>query len=350
MLPIFRSSRRVGARGAALLGIACLGLAAAAGCSSSSSSSSSASASSSPSSAGGVGKVTGAANVAYAGSLQLLNEKTIAPAFEQATGASYKGQGAGAVGLGKEIASGEITPNVFESIGTAPITALEPKFTSWYVQLAASPIVIAYSPASKYGSEFAQIASGKKPISDLFTIMATPGFKLGRTDPNTDPQGQAFYEMVQAAQSYYHLPAGTAQKVLGPLNNPKQAYSETSLESFLQSGQVDASSSYRSQAIQMGLHYITLPSVLNFGDPSLASTYAKYTIKLDNGQTVHGSPTVVYAAPIGKTDTAAANAFIAYQLLPSTRSMFSKGGYLLVPPKVYGTGAPSEVTNLVNGS
>ena len=95
------------------------------------------------STAGGVGKVTGAANVAYAGSLQLLNEKTIAPAFEQATGASYKGQGAGAVGLGKEIASGEITPNVFESIGTAPITALEPKFTSWYVQLGARAATLA---------------------------------------------------------------------------------------------------------------------------------------------------------------------------------------------------------------
>jgi molybdate/tungstate transport system substrate-binding protein len=291
--------------------------------------------------------VSGKANVAFAGSLLTLNNNTVGPEFSTATGASYTGQGAGAIGLGQEIASGEITPNVFESIGPSPITALEPKFSSWYVSLASSPIVIAYSPKSKYGAEFAQIAAGKKPMSDLFLAMAQPGFVLGRTDPNTDPQGQAFYEMVEQAQSYYHLPAGTAAKILGPLDNSKEAYEETSLESFLQSGQLEAASSYRSVAIQDGLSYINLPNVLNFGEPSLASTYAKYSIKLSNGTTAKGVPTAVYATPIGTTDTAAADAFIAYQLLPSTRAQFQKAGYTLVAPQIFGTGAPASVSNLV---
>ena len=345
------------ARSRQLIGIACLGVAAlvATGCSSSSSSaaasSSSPAASASASSAdGGIGQVSGQANVAFAGSLLTLNNKMVGPEFTKATGGSYTGQGAGAIGLGQEIASGEITPNVFESIGPTPITNLEPKFTSWYVSLAAAPIVVAYSPKSKYGAEFAKIAAGKLPMSDLFEAMAQPGFILGRTDPNTDPQGQAFYEMVEQAQSYYHLPAGTAAKILGPLDNSKQAYEETSLESFLQSGQLDAASAYRSVAIQDGLSYINLPDVLNFGEPSLASTYAKYTVKLSNGTTAHGVPTAVYATVIGTTDSAAAAAFVAYQLLPSVRAQWQAAGYTLVTPQIYGTGAPAAVTNLVNGS
>jgi molybdate/tungstate transport system substrate-binding protein len=331
----------------------------AAGCSSSSSSSSPAASTSassptaqaSPSSSGGgIGQVSGKANVAFAGSLLGLMNKTIGPEFTKATGASYTGQGAGAFAVSKEISSGEIKPNVFLSIGPLPITQLGPKYYSWYVSLVSSPIVVAYSTKSKYASQFEAIAAGKEPMSDLFTLMAKPGFVLGRTDPNTDPQGQAFYEMVQQAQSYYHLPAGTANTILGGLSNSKQAYEETSLESFLESGQLDAASSYRSVAIQDGLHYINLPDVLNFGETSLASTYAKYTIKLANGSTVHGVPTAVYATVIGATDQAAANAFVAYQLLPATRAQFQKAGYLLVTPQVTGTGAPAVVTNRVGSS
>jgi molybdate/tungstate transport system substrate-binding protein len=333
-----------------LIAVACFGVVAAlaAGCSSSSSPATPSASGSG--SADGAAKVSGTANVAYAGSLELLNEKTIGPAFQQATGAGYTGQGSGAVGLSQEIVSGEIRPNVFESIGPYPLAALEPKFTTWYVGLVSAPIVIAYSPGSKYGPQLAQIAAGKLPMSDLFELMTEPGFTLGRTDPNTDPQGQAFYEMVQGAQTYYHLPAGTAAKILGPLDNTKQTYEETSLESFLQSGQLDAASAYRSQAIQDKLHYITLPDVLNFGEPGLEPAYAKYTIKLSDGQTVHGVPTEVYATEIGVTDPAAAAAFIAYQLRPSVRAAFQKGGYTLVTPTIYGSGAPAAVVSAVHAA
>lgn len=334
-----RSRRFIGIAGFSLA------TALAAGCSSSSSTPSPSSASAST---GSAAKVSGTANVAYAGSMQLLNEKTIGPAFEKATGASYLGQGSGAVGLSKEISAGEIHPNVFESIGPSPITDLEPKFTTWYVGLASSPIVIVYSPACpKYGPEMAQIAAGKQPMSKLFQLMTEPGFTLGRTDPNTDPQGQAFWEMVQEAQSYYHLPSGTADKILGPEDNPKETFAETSINSFLESGELCAESDYRSEAIQQHLHYINLPDALNFGEPDLDSTYAKYTMKLSNGTTVHGVPTEVFATPIGTTDQDAALAFIAYQLQPAIRADWQKAGYTLVTPTISGTGAPAQIKSLV---
>jgi molybdate/tungstate transport system substrate-binding protein len=53
-------------------------------------------------------------------------------------------------------------------------------------------MVVAYNPSSKHASQFKAIADGSKPRSDLFTLLQTPGLKLGRTDPNTDPQGRDF--------------------------------------------------------------------------------------------------------------------------------------------------------------
>jgi hypothetical protein len=52
--------------------------------------------------------------------------------------------------------------------------------------------VLAYHPKSKYASQFKAIASGARPIQDLFPLLEKPGFKLGRTGPSLDPPGPAF--------------------------------------------------------------------------------------------------------------------------------------------------------------
>ncbi len=296
--------------------------------------------------------VSGAASVAYAGSLQLLDEKVIGPAFSKATGYGYQGRGGGSFGVAQQIQSNEISPNVFESIGAAPITLLEPKFTSWYVQVAASPIVVAYSPKSPFAPQLRAIAEGHEPLSDLFTLMEQPGFHLGRTNPDTDPQGQAFCEMVQLAGARYHLPPGTAAKILGPLDNPSQVFAETALEARLQAGQLDAASAFLSQAIQLHLPYIALPSAIDFGDPLLASTYARAALTLTGGKSVHGVPLVVDVTVIGAHDRAAAAAFVAYLLSSSGRGELRRGGYSLVTPWLVGraSAAPKAVRHALAGS
>ena len=191
--------------------------------------------------------VTGTANVAYASSLTYLNENVVKPAFTAATGADYSGTGNASGTLEQFIASGEIHPNVFEAVGGDNITPLEPKFTSWYIQYAATSMVIAYNPNSKYASTLKAYADGSKPLAGLFTFLAdTPGLKLGRTDPNTDPQGRDFIYMLELAQKYYNLPSDTVAKILGTSNfgtsNSSQIYAESSLDSTLESGQLDAAS------------------------------------------------------------------------------------------------------------
>ena len=327
MTPLRRTSSRAGIRG--LILIACIGLAAA-GCGSSTTSS-------------GAAKPTGTANVAAASSLSFLSEHSVGPAFTKAQGYKYSGTYNASGDLESNIASGEITPNVFESVGGDNITPLEPKFTKWYVQYAGTSMVIAYNPNSKYASQFKAYADGSQPLSGLFsTLLQTPGLKLGRTDPNIDPQGRDFIYMLELAQSYYNLPSDTVAKILGTSDfgsaSSSQIYAESSLDATLQSGQLDASSAFITQAIELHLDYIPLPPQINLGDQSMAAQYktAKVTIT-SNGQptTKSGSPQVIDITLIGKP-TPAGTAFVKYTLSKAGLNLYKQGGFTLLTPTVTG--------------
>lgn len=340
-----------GARFAALIGIACIGLAAA-GCSSSSSSSSSSASSSASAAATSSGSAsasataTGTANVAYASSLTYINEQVVKPAFT-ATGYGYSGTANASGTLEQEIAAGEISPGVFEAIGGDNITPLEPKFTKWYVAYAGTKMVLAYNPKSKYASQFKAIADGKQPLSSLFTLLQTPGLKLGRTDPNTDPQGRNFIYMLELAQSYYHLPSDTAAKILGTTDfgtaNSSQVYAESALDSTLESGQLDAASAYINQAVQLHLAYIPLPPQINLGDAAYKNEYKTASVKIKSG-TKHGSPQVIDITTIG-TPTPAAIAFVKYTLSAAGLAQYKQGGFTVITPKL--TGSKSDVPSAI---
>jgi molybdate/tungstate transport system substrate-binding protein len=287
-------------------------------------------------------KPTGTANVAAASSLSYLGEKVIGPSFTKAEGYKYSGTYNASGDLESDIASGEITPNVFESVGGDNITPLEPKFTKWYIQYAGNSMVIAYNPNSKYASQFKAYADGSKPLSGLFTLLETPGLKLGRTDPNIDPQGRDFIYMLELAQSYYHLPSDTVAKILGTPDfgtaTSSQIYAESSLDSTLQSGQLDASSAFLTQAIELHLDYIPLPPAINLGDVALATQYAKATVTVtSNGakSTKSGSPQWIDITIIGKP-TPAAIAFVKYTLSPAGLAIYKTGGFRLATPVVTG--------------
>ena len=337
-------SRR-GLQVGALLAIGCIGLAAA-GCGSSS-----------PSKTTSKSKASQSVSVAYASSLEYLNEKVVGPAFTKAEGYKYSGQGAASGTLESEIASGEIHPNVFESVGGDNVTPLFPKFTKWYVQYAGTSMVVAYNPNSKYAPQFKAIADGSKPLKDLFTLMETPGFKLGRTDPNIDPQGRDFIEMLELAQSYYHLPSNTVTKILGgPAGSASspEIYAESSLDSTLQSGQLDASSAFITQAIELHLSYIPLPTAINLGSAAMAADYAKATVTITppgkTATTKSGSPQVIDITIIGKP-TPAAIAFVKYTLSQAGQALYKTGGFtqLTLTPTGTSSAIPAAISSELGG-
>jgi molybdate/tungstate transport system substrate-binding protein len=317
-----------------LLSLAAVAItAAAAGCGSSSSPSAASTGSSSA-----TAKPSGTANVAYASSLQSLNEKIAGPAFTSAEGYKYSGQGNTAGALEAEIAAGEISPNVFESVGPDNITPLEPKFTKWYVQYAQSAMVLAYNPKSKYASQFKAIADGSEPMKDLFTLLETSGLKLGRTDPATDPQARDFIFMLELAQKYYNLPSDTVSKILGTTDlgssNSSQIFPESSLDATLESGQLDAASAFINQAVQLHLDYIQLPVQINLSSDAEKAYYktASLTVK---SKTYHGSPQVIDITIIG-TPTPAATAFVKYTLSRAGLAEYKQVGFTPLSPAASG--------------
>ncbi len=339
------------ARVAALAGIVCFGLVAA-GCSSSASSSGSGKSSASASAAA---KPTGTVSVAYASSLEYLNEKVVSPAFTSAEGYKFSGRGASSGDLETDIASGEISPNVFQSVGGDNITPLQPKFTKWYVQYAGTSIVVAYNPNGPHAAEFKAIADGSKPICTLFSsALQTPGLKLGRTDPNVDPQGRDFIYMLQLAQSYCHLPSDTVAKILGTSDfgtaSSSQIYAESSLDATLQSGQLDAASAFITQAIELHLAYIKLPDAISLASAADAAAYKQATVKLENGKVKSGSPQVIDITTIG-TPTPAGIAFVKYTLSPAGLAQYKAGGFTVLTPTVFGdsSAVPAAIKSELGG-
>jgi molybdate/tungstate transport system substrate-binding protein len=293
----------------------------------------------------------GTADVAFAGSLLVVDDTVVGPGFERATGYGFTGRGGGSIGLAHEISAGEISPGVFESVGAAPIATLEPHYTRWYVRFASSPLVLAYNPHGRYAGVFRAGARGKGSLAAVFEAMARPGFLLGRTDPATDPQGQAFVMMVELAQRYLHLPPAIVDKILGPGattgtgGNPSQIFAETALDSHLEAGQLDAASAFLPQAVQLHLPYVRLPAAIDFGDPADAKRYAsaRMVVPSTTGAktTVHGTPLVIDVTALRqpsatKADVAADNAFVAYQLSAAGRRAYAKEGFTLLPNTLFG--------------
>ena len=248
---------------------------------------------------------------------------------------------------------------MFEAVGADNITPLEPKFTKWYIPYAGTQMVVAYNPNSKYASQFKAYADGSKPLKGLFsTLLQTKGLKLGRTDPNIDPQGRDFIYMLELAQMYYHLPKDTVSKILGTSDwgtaNSSQIYAESSLDATLQSGQLDASSAFITQAVELHLAYIKLPPQISLADASMADQYAKATVTIKPpGQpktTKSGSPQVIDITIIGKP-TPAGTAFVKYTLSPAGLAQYKAGGFTMITPTVVGdsSAVPAAVRSELGG-
>ena len=295
------------------------------------------------------------ADVAYDGLLGSANENLVGPAFSLATAFSYKGQADESSSLSREIADGEISPNVFQSLGAPPIRALMPRFTRWYIRYAATSMVVAYNPASRYAAQFRAIAAGREPLQNLFLLMAKPRFRLGRLDPGSYAEGRQFIFMLELAAAKYHLPSGIVTKILrGPLDAgaASELYVSPYLDPTLQSGKLDAVGMYRSEAVELHQPYIPLPAGINLGDLTLKDAYARASMTFAGPVTLVGQPIVLYVTVIGTQNHAAADAFVRYLLTPAGRKLYAQAGYTLLTPAAAGDLAaiPASISRELGGS
>jgi molybdate/tungstate transport system substrate-binding protein len=280
-----------------------------------------------------------ALRVAYAGSMGVVMDRFIGPAFAKANGVDYQGIGQGAYGLARQLQGKLLQADVFISITPGPIDILrDAGMIGAAVPVASTQMVITYSPKSRFLPELEAAAQGKKP---WYEVLQTPGLRFGRTDAAIDPQGQNIIFTILLAQNYYGQP-GLADRILGGTQNPRQMFTEASLLSRLEAGQLDASSGYLSAARSHHLPYIELPDEINLSNPQMDARWYKtvqFSIRLPNGKqaTLNTQPLVFYATVLKDSKhPALAGKFVQFLQSPEGQKMFGDNGYN--PPK----GGPIE--------
>ncbi|AVA38222.1 extracellular solute-binding protein [Cupriavidus metallidurans] len=272
--------------------------------------------------------------VAYAGSMGVVMDRFIGPAFASANRVEYQGIGQGSYALARQLEGRLLQADVFVSITPGPIDILKKAgMIGPAVPVASTQMVIAYSPKSKFVPDFEAAAQGRKP---WYEVLQTPGLRFGRTDPATDPQGQNIIFTMLLAQNYYKQP-GLAEKILGGYQNPQQIFTEPSLLSRLEAGQIDASSGYLSATQSHHLPFVKLPDEINLSNPEMDAKWYKtvqFSITLPGGKAaaLNTQPLVFYATVLkdGK-QPALAEKFLQFLQSPKGQKMLEDNGYS--PPK-----------------
>lgn len=211
----------------------------------------------------------GTVTVLYAGSLVNVMEQQIGPAFAKATGYGYSGYGAGSTAVANQIKSKLKQGDVFISASPSVNNTLEGagngNWVTWYGEFAAAPLVIGYSPNSRFASAFRT-----KP---WWRVLPTAGLLLGRTDPVLDPKGKLTVQFIsRAAKTLGMSDLFAATLVIAA--NTAQIFPEETLLGRLEAGQLDAGFFYSIEAKAANIPFVAPPLGTHYG--------ARYTITILN--------------------------------------------------------------------
>ncbi|HUA81478.1 MAG TPA: extracellular solute-binding protein [Dyella sp.] len=264
--------------------------------------------------------------VAYAGSMGVVMDNAAGPAFAKAHQASYQGMGQGSYALARLLAAHQLQADVFVTITPGPMRVLKQAgLVTSGTPVASTQMAVIYSPRSRFARDLDAASHGQK---NWYDVLSEPGVRLGRTDPEIDPQGANVLLTLQLASDYYHKP-DLLKAVAGSPQNPSQIFTEPSLMSRLEAGQIDVAIGYLSAAQSHHLPTIALPDQINLGDPDMqASWYDRASIALANGKTLRVQPLVFYAGVLTNAkQPALARAFVNYLKSSEGQAMFREHGY-----------------------
>jgi len=297
-------------------------------------------------------KLGGMVAVLYAGSLGAVVDKGLTPAVERTTGYGVQGEGHGSVAAARMIRDRLRTPDVFFSADPAVNSSIlmgrqNRGLVEWYLTFASADLVIGYNPKSRFKEDFEQVRAGKLAWYD---VLAKPGVKFGRTDPNLDPKGYRALFLFELAERHYRRPGLVA--LLGGPVNPAQIFPEPELLIRMESGQLDAAVFYRHEVVAHALPFIELPDEVNQSNPRLAPLYGERRYTTDRGMTVMGVP-ILFTITIPTTvrNAAGALAFVRFVLSEQGRAVLTQHGLHPAPVLVGGDRAkvPAELRGSIEG-
>jgi molybdate/tungstate transport system substrate-binding protein len=210
------------------------------------------------------------------------------------------------------------TPDVLMLADDEVIASLAPTHIDWYVRVATTRLVVAYTARSRYAREIG--------AEDWWRILSRRDVTVGRADPSIAPAGRHAVALLRRAETYYQEPR-LADRLLGQASLKYVRPNATELAALLETGEVDYILDYESVARQYGFRFITLPEDL--------------AVRVLYGVSV----------PRNAAHPAEAVDFIAYLLSQDGKRILRDANFdVLSVPVAIGTGIPSEITDLVRTS
>ncbi len=263
-------------------------------------------------------------DIAYAGSMGSLMDGPVKKSAAQTLKLDIHGRAQGANALAQLIVSGSISPDVFISVTAGPMLAvLHAGKASVAQPIARTEMVIAYSPKSSFESK---LDTAAKSNGNWWQILEEPGFRFGRSDPSSDPQGRNIIFAMMLAAKQYHQP-DLVEKILGPVVNPQQISLEASVQARLQSGELDAASAYRIQPGPFNLPYISLPKEINLSGENVHTDHPDVSLTI-GGKTYFPEPLIYYAAVLKDArNSKGAAAFLEWVKSSDAQAIFRQYQY-----------------------
>jgi molybdate/tungstate transport system substrate-binding protein len=263
-------------------------------------------------------------DVASAGSIRSIMEGSIKTSIAQTLKLDLHSHAQGADAVAQSIVSGSLRADVFIPITPGPMfTVMRAGIAEVAQPIARTEMVIVYSPKSRFAPQFQAAANGK---ANWWEILQEPGLRFARSNPAGDPGARNIIFVMMLAAKKYKQP-NLVEKVLGPTLNPEQILPGGNNQARLQSGELDATASYKVGPGPANLPYIVLPGDINLSGQNVHAEHSDVSLTLD-GKTYFPEPLVYYAAVLKDAANAkGAAAFIEWLKGDEAQALFRRDQY-----------------------
>ncbi|MCO5387142.1 extracellular solute-binding protein [Desulfosporosinus sp.] len=225
--------------------------------------------------------------IIHAGALQQVIRKCVKHFSSHNANLTFEATGVGSREGAKRLLSGENYDIIALADQALFAELLVPDLVKSYYIFAADQIVIGYSQLSKGSEEINQ--------ENWFETLLDSQVTFARSDHHLDPCGYRTLMVWQLSESFYSRP-GLYSKMESACI-PYSLYPKSlDLASALVNGKVDYAFLYSSEAEQLGLPYITLPSKINLSNPAYANFYDQAAVSVESK--VPGKNIIIHGKPI----------------------------------------------------
>ncbi|ODA41416.1 extracellular solute-binding protein [Desulfosporosinus sp. BG] len=224
--------------------------------------------------------------IIHAGALEQIVEKCLEQFSKQNSGLKFETNAVGSREAAKQLLSGEKYDIIALADQALFAELLVPDLVENYFVFAADQIVIGYDRSSKGSQQITQ--------ENWVEILLKPQVSFARSNHHLDPCGYRTLMVWQLAEIIYDKPG--LSTMLESASIPYSVYPKSlDLAGALFKGKVDYAFLYSSQAKQLGLPYIVLPSKINLSSPAYADFYDQAAVSVESGipgenEIIHGKP------------------------------------------------------------